>query len=422
MKEKETKVYKERKKKAQFFTPTQLVDRILQEAEIPFENKTILEPSCGDGVFIEQLIENNEIYAIDKDKNKTKAIKEKYQTAKVITKDFLQYNPKIKFDVVIGNPPFNLPTDQKYVDTTEGFVSHAIDLLKDDGYLIFILPNTVLRNKKYQNLRKKIIENTQIYKIIDTRKNDFLGADIETIALFLKKGQVDVQRYQYKSKNIDRMVTLTRNARDTIKINNDTISNEIVNMIGTSRLSEIFDIYRGTSNLEQSLRGKNINFYNDTILTQGDKYYIGLQNIAYRLVANVIRGDDKEISDTITILKPKENMTYEQLCYIANFLDTPIANYMIHVNALNDSKLTIHIDKYYIEDICIPNIQQINEQEINALIENLEPLRNDRQFAEVRNEFFYENYGINGELRKEIETMWQFPKYKKKRMEIVYGI
>ena len=103
MKEKETKVYKERKKKAQFFTPTQLVDRILQEAEIPFENKTILEPSCGDGVFIEQLIENNEIYAIDKDKNKTKAIKEKYQTAKVITKDFLQYNPKIKFDVVIGN-------------------------------------------------------------------------------------------------------------------------------------------------------------------------------------------------------------------------------------------------------------------------------------------------------------------------------
>ena len=41
MKEKETKVYKERKEKAQFFTPKLLVDKILKESLIDLNNKTI---------------------------------------------------------------------------------------------------------------------------------------------------------------------------------------------------------------------------------------------------------------------------------------------------------------------------------------------------------------------------------------------
>lgn len=422
MKEKETKTYQERKKNAQFFTPSLLVNQILEEAKIEFENKLILEPSCGDGVFIEPLVEQNTIYAVDKDKTKTKLVKENYENIETITSDFLQYNPKIKFDIIIGNPPFNLPTTMPYVDTTEGFVSHAIDLAKEDGYVIFILPNTVLRNKKYQNLRKKIIENTEIYKILDTRKNDFLGADIETIALFLKKKKVKQQKYLYISNEIEKEVILNRNARETIKINNDDVSKQITKIVGKKKLSEMFEIYRGNSNSDTSLRGKNIDFYNDTILGNGEKYYIGLQNVAYRLVANVIRGNDDEISDTITILKPKQKMSYEQLCYIANYLDTPIANYMIHVNAFNNSKLTMHVDKYYIEDISIPDVKNIETHKINKLIDNLKDFRNDKKFAEVRNEYFYSDYHIEDELRNEIESMWQFPKYKKKRMEILYGI
>lgn len=419
MKEKETKVYQKRKKKAQFFTPKLLVEKILEEAEIDFNNKIILEPSCGDGAFIEELIKsNNEIYAVDKDKEKIKIIKEKYQNVQTITKDFLQYNPEIKFDIVIGNPPFNLPTKQEYVDSTEGFVSHAIDLVKEDGYVVFILPNTVLRNKKYQILRKKILESTEIYKILDTRGNDFLGADIETITLFLKKRKVEKQIYTYISQHERKKVTLNRNSRDTIKINNDNISNKIENIVGEKKIFDIFDIYRGNSNSEKSLKGKDIDFYNDTILTKGNEYYIGLQNVAYRLVANVIKADDSEISDTITILEPKQKLTYEQLCYIANYLDTPIANYILHVNAFNNSKLTTHIDKYYIEDIAIPDIDTLEETQINSLINNLKDIRQDKKFAEKRNEHFYLDYNIDKNLKDEIETMWQFPRYKKKRMEI----
>lgn len=422
MKNKDSKIYKERKKKAQFFTPEKLVIDLLKELDIDLNNKLILEPSCGDGAFVEQIYLNNEVYAIDQDKEKTEFIKQKYNNVHTITSDFLKYNTDFKFDLIIGNPPFNLQTSLNYIDTTEGFVSHAIDLVKEDGNIVFILPNTILRNKKYQNIRKKILDETKIEKIIDTRGNDFLGADIETIAIFLKKQKVSKQMYTYITKGKSKLILLNRNERDTIKINNDNVSNELIKMIGDKKLKDFFEIYRGNSGNEYSLKGKNIDFYNDTLVSNGENYVIGLQNIAYRLVANVIKANDNEISDTITILKPKKELSYQQLCFIANYLDTPIANYIIHVNAFNNSKLTIHVDKYYIEDFPIPDLLNIDNQFVEDFEEKVNDLRNKKEFANIRNDYFYNKYNIDDNLKNEIETMWQLPKFKKKKMEYVYGI
>lgn len=422
MKEKETKVYKERKKKAQFFTPEKLVIKLLEELDTDLKNKLILEPSCGEGAFVEKIYANNEIYAIDKDPSKTEYIKQKHNTVHVITSDFLKYATDLRFDLVIGNPPFNLATPLNYIDTTEGFISHAIDLVKEEGNIVLILPNTVLRNKKYQNIRKRILEETKIEKIIDTRGNDFLGADIETIAIFLKKQKVEKQIYTYISQGKRNVILLNRNERDTIKINNDNISNDLIKMIGNKKLNDFFEIYRGSSENENSLKGKHINFYNDTLISNGENYCIGLQNIAYRLVANVIKANDSEIADTITILKPKKEFSYQQLCYIANYLDTPIANYIIHVNAFNNSKLTIHVDKYYIEDFPVPDLLSIDNNCLEIFGEKLDKLRNNKEFANTRNDYFYRKYNIDEELKNEIETMWQFPKFKKKKMEKRYEI
>jgi len=105
-----------------FYTPTQISDFLTNWA---LENKgtSVLEPSCGDGVFLESILKNTnnhkikEILAIEYKKNeanKAKKIVNQHtllkKTCKIITGDFFKfYNQNLKnkqFDVILGNPPF----------------------------------------------------------------------------------------------------------------------------------------------------------------------------------------------------------------------------------------------------------------------------------------------------------------------------
>ena len=411
---KDNKVYKKRKDKGQFFTPENVVNLIIKN--LPFEAKKlkILEPSCGEGAFIDKLYNDNEIIAIDLDENQVDYVKQKFKkNVEVIYNDFLLYNTSERFDLIIGNPPFNLPA-KGYRDTTEGFVSKSIDLLKEDGYLVFILPNTILRNKLYQPIREKILKETTILKLIDTRGNDFMGADIETFVLFLKKSKTKIQEYDFITNGKTKRITLEVNDKFTIKLNNSISYNKIKENIGTITIEDKFNIYRGRSKRKDSLKGKNINFYNDTIIyNEKEDYCIGLQNIAYRLVANVIQGNDKDISDTITILRPKEHMNYDELRFYANYLNTSIANYLIHVDSLNNSKLTMHIDEYYIKDICLPSITLNNDKDFYSI---LDKNRNSKAFAECREEHFQKMFNIDSKIETDIKEIWQLPKFKKKEM------
>ena len=56
-------------------------------------------------------------------------------------------------------------------------------------------------------------------------------------------------------------------------------------------LSDVFDVYRGKCSKTIKLKGKQINFYNCLLndSSNSDKYFIGLQNIAYRFtLPNII--------------------------------------------------------------------------------------------------------------------------------------
>ena len=150
---KRSKDYKSRKKIGQFFTEDKLAEELINLFGLVFDDKIIVEPSCGDGVFIRQIMKNStsfkEVIGVDIDKkalDKLDFIDEKVVLKR---KDFLKLKFKNKIDLIIGNPPFNLKVDN-YIDSTEAFISRGIDLLKEDGELILIIQNTVLRNQKYQ--------------------------------------------------------------------------------------------------------------------------------------------------------------------------------------------------------------------------------------------------------------------------------
>ena len=96
-----------------FYTPKPIAKFILRWGINGSKHLKILEPSCGDGVFLEQIKKNNlkyqSITAIELDEIesiKTKNIQ--LENSQVINADFHSYcnTTSDKFDLIIGNPPY----------------------------------------------------------------------------------------------------------------------------------------------------------------------------------------------------------------------------------------------------------------------------------------------------------------------------
>lgn len=110
------------------------------------------------------------------------------------------------FDVVIGNPPYvmlqNLETREvfdyalskfqssKYkIDTYQIFTEQSIKLLKEQGLLGFITPNTFLKNIHAEPLRKYILDTTSIKEILLFNYSVFTAASVDTCIFILEKGK-----------------------------------------------------------------------------------------------------------------------------------------------------------------------------------------------------------------------------------------
>ena len=115
-------------------------------------------------------------------------------------------NSNAGFDVIIGNPPYvmlqNLETREvfdyalknfqsaKYkIDTYQLFIEQAIKLLRNNGFLGFITPNTFLKNIHAEPLRKFILKNSIIREIMLFNYSVFEAASVDTCILISKKGE-----------------------------------------------------------------------------------------------------------------------------------------------------------------------------------------------------------------------------------------
>lgn len=110
------------------------------------------------------------------------------------------------FDLVIGNPPYvfarggsfensvkefyknNYEVAQYQLNTYALFIERAFQLLKPDGYLAFIVPNTWLTIQAFSGLRRYLLENTGSLKIINIFDKVFSAANVDTCLLIAKKG------------------------------------------------------------------------------------------------------------------------------------------------------------------------------------------------------------------------------------------
>ncbi|MHA1978160.1 MAG: Eco57I restriction-modification methylase domain-containing protein [Candidatus Hodarchaeales archaeon] len=231
------------------FIVQKTIGEYLQEiSSSPDEDLYILDPSVGEGVFLvtakdylssiwetqsekissyeefDQKIVYNQLYGIDIDSNKVQMTREilgypnytdnikifdallpnrntSKSTKPSILRDWIRHFPKTegKFHIIIGNPPWGaditkVKTKLRYLksatsqmDTWSLFLERSILGLRDNGYLGFVVPNTLLTNPNYAMIREILLEKSQIVHLVNLGEDVFPGVTQPSMIVIIRK-------------------------------------------------------------------------------------------------------------------------------------------------------------------------------------------------------------------------------------------
>ena len=123
------------------------------------------------------------------------------------------FHEKGGFDVVIGNPPYGetIKNFKEYFKSnyvcTEGkyeiykyFIEQGLNLIKTNGILSYITPNTWLNLSSFKKLRELISKNN-IFQLTETLYDIFDSAMVDTIVFFIQK-QVNKNYFKVYNSNL----------------------------------------------------------------------------------------------------------------------------------------------------------------------------------------------------------------------------
>lgn len=140
----------------QFFTPHKIC-RQMVEAIAPEPTELVLDMCCGMGNFFNYLPNQYNAYGFDIDRNAVKVARHLYPHANIKTADICTYTPEVKFDIIIGNPPFNL-----YFDGTLSqfyYTNKAYWMLNPTGLLMMIVPGSFLQSDFWEKSKIRVIND-----------------------------------------------------------------------------------------------------------------------------------------------------------------------------------------------------------------------------------------------------------------------
>lgn len=214
---------KRKKELGQYFTPSYVADFMVNL--IDGQPASILEPSCGEGVFIDKLLQNGVVQVVGYEVDATLP-----RRSHVRYKSFIGEDVKEQFDVVIGNPPYirwrnlteNLKKElqgnelwNKYFnslcDYLYIFILKSVECLKPGGQLIFICPSYWFSTTHAESLRNYLVENgtfREIYLFKETLIFSQVASSL-TVFKYVKNGsddQIKVTIYDDRLLTVDALI------------------------------------------------------------------------------------------------------------------------------------------------------------------------------------------------------------------------
>ena len=187
-----------------FYTHSDPIRRYMMSRLALADGQTVLEPAAGDGAFVEALHEtqvNLHICCLDKNPAAIKQLHERFgDTLQTLCADTILSSlagdagllarnglPE-KFDRIVGNPPYGGWLDYEtraalkkafpdfhVRETYALFILRCLELLKNDGVLSFIVPDTFLTLAAHRELREVLLKRTEILEIVTLPSKLFPG-------------------------------------------------------------------------------------------------------------------------------------------------------------------------------------------------------------------------------------------------------
>lgn len=186
--------YAEAKKEienGQFLTPHDLCRDLVSILDIKPE-ESVIEMCCGTGNFINWLPNHRNVRAFDLDAKAVTVAKYLYPDAEITREDLLYFEPSQKYDIALGNPPFNL--DIKGQLSQMLWLKKSASCLAPGGLLLAIVPASFLADD-FQD-KSKIEEVNSILSFIgqaDIDKRAFSASGVDCFAtkvmVFHKKAE-----------------------------------------------------------------------------------------------------------------------------------------------------------------------------------------------------------------------------------------
>ena len=210
----------EQKLRGAYYTPYALAKKMLQLSPTNPGDR-VLEPSCGDGVFLEcldelgQLDSCKSVYAIEVEKDEASKVETRFSDKKnvsVTVCDFFDFyeeaHEKKQYDVILGNPPYiryqylkesqreilseilasNGMKANKLINAWVAFVVACVQLLADDGKIAFVIPAEVLQVAYAEELRLYLSNHLQRITLLTFRQLVFPEIEQEVLVLIGEKG------------------------------------------------------------------------------------------------------------------------------------------------------------------------------------------------------------------------------------------
>lgn len=211
----------EQKLRGAYYTPLPLAEMMVKLFSGNKQIKNVLEPSCGDGVFLDAM--NNTdiidqfdtITAIEIEDDEAIKVQNRYESKKnlrVINQDFFDYYEEYsdeKFDLILGNPPYiryqyleeeqrallsDILTSQgmkanKLINAWVGFMVACVNMLSDQGKIAFVIPAEILQVVYAEDLRLFLSNNLSKISIITFEELVFSDIEQEVVVFIGEKGE-----------------------------------------------------------------------------------------------------------------------------------------------------------------------------------------------------------------------------------------
>lgn len=386
-----------RKLRGAYYTPLPLAEKMVDFFKCDKSIRTILEPSCGDGVFIDALLsvcgldENQSVTAVEIATVETEKLSKRYEekdNIKIINDDFFSFYKLCEgktYDLIVGNPPYiryqyltegqrqelscilkkHGMKENKLINAWVAFMVACVEMLSDSGRIAFVIPAEILQVAYAEDLRLYLSEKLCNITLLTFDELVFPDIEQEVVVFIGEKG--------HDEKGI-RIIELA-NLGDLLEMNLEENGFQPLQHVH-EKWTKYFTSERETaliSQIRNDMRFQKLSdvaLINVGITTGNNKYFsINKNTVSDYALQDVVRPLIGRSSHANSVFFEyddwMENVNQEKAAYLIDFPDLPEENYpkphlqYIHEGVLREEnagyKCRVRDRWYIVPSIWVPD-------------------------------------------------------------------